>query len=297
MANPQKENGHLDIANEIAEVMARTHLTPTEHQILWVIFRKTYGWNKKNDEISLGQFVESTGISKPNICRALSKLITSKIIIRIDNKKYPTYCFQKDYHKWNVIKIDNIIKNDNESDLNNGNESENNKNKGIIKIDNRALSKLINNKNQYIQKPILNKIYCPAPEILEYLNQKTGKKFSLKSKHISSLISARFNEGHTIEDFQKVIDLKTSQWLNDPKMDAYLRPKTLFSASNFESYLNERGTGGNGNGSKEDWEHRIDSLIHAAKKSATRIKNPSPPKISTTDTGSDGVEVSNDIPF
>ena len=36
-----------------------------------------------------------------------------------------------------------------------------------------------------------------------------------------------------------MIDIKTSQWLNDKKMNIYLRPKTLFNASNFESYLNE----------------------------------------------------------
>ena len=41
-------------------------------------------------------------------------------------------------------------------------------------------------------------------------------------------------------DFKKVIDIKVDQWLDHPKMDAYLTPQTLFRASNFERYLNEK---------------------------------------------------------
>jgi len=53
MANPQPEDGHIDIANEIAEKLARTQLSGTEHKIIWAIWRKTWGWHKKEDRISL----------------------------------------------------------------------------------------------------------------------------------------------------------------------------------------------------------------------------------------------------
>jgi uncharacterized phage protein (TIGR02220 family) len=76
--------------------------------------------------------------------------------------------------------------------------------------------------------------------ILEYLNLKTGKKFSLSSKSSTEHINARIAEGRTIEEFKRVIDNKVSTWLGDPKMDAYLRPETLFSQSKFDAYLNER---------------------------------------------------------
>ncbi|NQS64754.1 prephenate dehydrogenase, partial [Streptococcus suis] len=42
-----------------------------------------------------------------------------------------------------------------------------------------------------------------------------------------------------LEDFKKVIDTKVAQWKNNTEMAKYLRPKTLFSPSNFDSYLNE----------------------------------------------------------
>lgn len=76
--------------------------------------------------------------------------------------------------------------------------------------------------------------------IVEYLNLKTGKKFEDKSKDTRRLISARLNEGYTVDDFKRVIDIKTAEWLGNPDMDKYLRPSTLFAAGHFEGYLNQR---------------------------------------------------------
>ena len=79
----------------------------------------------------------------------------------------------------------------------------------------------------------------PYKEIVDYLNQKTNKNFKYTSKSTQRLINARFKEKFTVDDFKTVIDTKTSQWLKDKKMSAYLRPDTLFGTK-FESYLNEQ---------------------------------------------------------
>ena len=73
--------------------------------------------------------------------------------------------------------------------------------------------------------------------VVQYLNEKTGKKFRPNGKQ-ASFISARIKEGATIEDCKKVIDLKTKEWGLDAKMAQYLRPSTLFNSEKFESYLN-----------------------------------------------------------
>lgn len=44
MANPQAENGHIDIANEIADKFCSYRLSGQEWQIIWVVLRKTWGW-------------------------------------------------------------------------------------------------------------------------------------------------------------------------------------------------------------------------------------------------------------
>ena len=74
--------------------------------------------------------------------------------------------------------------------------------------------------------------------IIAYLNKRTGKKYSAKTKKTAQLIHKLLDNGFTVEDFERVIDIKCKQWLNNEKMNQYLRPRTLFSEK-FEDYLNE----------------------------------------------------------
>ena len=74
--------------------------------------------------------------------------------------------------------------------------------------------------------------------IIDYLNKRTGKKWSVKTKKTVQLIHKLLDNGFTVEDFEKVIDFKCKQWLNNEEMNKYLRPETLFGGK-FERYLNE----------------------------------------------------------
>ena len=102
-ANPQAEEGHVDIANEIAEALARINLFAYESRILWVIWRQTYGWHKKLDRISVTQFQKKTGLDRRNLARTLDRLVNRKIVVKIDNTFITTYGFQKDYSKWKTV--------------------------------------------------------------------------------------------------------------------------------------------------------------------------------------------------
>ena len=73
--------------------------------------------------------------------------------------------------------------------------------------------------------------------IVDYLNEKAGKKFKATSKDTRQHINARLAEGYTLDDFKKVIDGRCAAWKGYPKMEEYLRPSTLFGPK-FESYLN-----------------------------------------------------------
>lgn len=109
MANPQKENGFVAIANEIVEALGATRIPGEAVQVLWIILRKTYGFNKKEDWISLSQFQEATGISKPHIVRALKMLLDMNIIAKKGNNVAKkgnepiTYCLNKNYELWEKI--------------------------------------------------------------------------------------------------------------------------------------------------------------------------------------------------
>lgn len=75
-------------------------------------------------------------------------------------------------------------------------------------------------------------------EIIDYLNQKTGKHFRKSIANTTRAINARIKEGFTVDDFKSVIDKKVIEWGKDERMKQYLRPQTLFGTK-FESYLNQ----------------------------------------------------------
>lgn len=85
--------------------------------------------------------------------------------------------------------------------------------------------------------------HIPYSEIVEYLNEKTNSQFRSTTKKTQTVIKARYNEGYVIGDFKKVIDVKTADWLNNSKMNMYLRPETLFG-TRFEGYLNQKVVNG-----------------------------------------------------
>lgn len=105
MANPQKENGHTALANEIWDALAKYRLSGEEWKCLIVIIRKTYGWQKKADRISLSQFAELTDMKRQSVARAL-KSLSAKMLIGVSenaDRKALEYRFNKDFEKWSPV--------------------------------------------------------------------------------------------------------------------------------------------------------------------------------------------------
>ena len=110
MADVQKEHGKTEIANSLLEALARTRIPGEARQVLDFILRKTYGWHKVEDQISLDQFVLGTGLSKVHVCRAIEEVLLKINIItkkgnvtNIGNTNYPIYGIQKDFDKWTSL--------------------------------------------------------------------------------------------------------------------------------------------------------------------------------------------------
>lgn len=90
--------------------------------------------------------------------------------------------------------------------------------------------KLLNNKLK-----LNNNIYSSVIEKLNYL---ANTSYKATTKKTQSLIRARVEEGFTLEDFYKVIEIKVSDW-KGTEFEKYIRPETLFG-SKFENYLNQK---------------------------------------------------------
>lgn len=76
-------------------------------------------------------------------------------------------------------------------------------------------------------------------ETIDYLNQKTGKKFRTKVEANRKLIRGRLSDGYTLEDLKQVVDVKCDEWGDNPEFAKNLNPTTLFRPSNFDRYLNQ----------------------------------------------------------
>ena len=104
MADPQLEDGYTRIANEILERLVQMHLAPNQWQVLLCIIRKTYGWYKKTDRISLTQFHEISGMDRSSVVRAIRTLKEMNLITVKASQKGNVYGLNKDYHSWVVTK-------------------------------------------------------------------------------------------------------------------------------------------------------------------------------------------------
>ena len=100
---PQLENGYLRIANKIVDKLCSYRLSGEEWMVLLTILRKTYGYQKKEDVISLSQFFKATGLAKPSICRAINKLVKKKVISKKATGNGYSYCFNKIFTTWEPL--------------------------------------------------------------------------------------------------------------------------------------------------------------------------------------------------
>ena len=102
MGSPQKD-GFLKMPNEIVEQLAKINLSAYEWRTLCVLWRKTWGWQKERDKISITQFQKATGLERRHQARALKALVDKDIVTCTGNSFIHNYGFQKDYTKWKTI--------------------------------------------------------------------------------------------------------------------------------------------------------------------------------------------------
>ncbi len=87
------------LSNEILDALSHTNLSPYEWRFLMVLFRKTYGHQKKEDWIAINQVAKLTGMRMSHVSRAKSKLIAKNIVTQTGNK----LSFNKYHTQWREL--------------------------------------------------------------------------------------------------------------------------------------------------------------------------------------------------
>lgn len=100
MSSPQLENGYTRIANELLEHLSHPGINGSEYRILLVVLRKTFGFNKKKDMISLSQYENATKMGRKEVVDTIKDLVGKRILVKENN----VYKFNKNWEEWVVGK-------------------------------------------------------------------------------------------------------------------------------------------------------------------------------------------------
>ncbi len=97
---PQVEDGYTRIANELFDAILGARLSSHELNVMMAVIRKTYGYNKKQDDISASQLGALCGIERTHVTAALKKLEAKQMIHKRIGTFGSVIGIQKDYSQW-----------------------------------------------------------------------------------------------------------------------------------------------------------------------------------------------------
>ncbi|MEH7249200.1 replication protein [Neobacillus niacini] len=102
MANPKTKNGYTRIANEILEHIMKTDLNGTQFRLAMAIWRYTYGFGRKEHEMSLAFLSIAINTRKSHVDRELSVLVDRKIVsvVGVGSRRGRVLKFNKNYDEW-----------------------------------------------------------------------------------------------------------------------------------------------------------------------------------------------------
>lgn len=102
--NPQLEDGYTKIANELLEAILRAKISRQDMLVVFSVIRQTYGWNRKEAEMSISLFEKMTGLHRRHIQRSIKYLLDIQLLERREagKKKYgkPVYKYVINKKNW-----------------------------------------------------------------------------------------------------------------------------------------------------------------------------------------------------
>ncbi len=100
MTTPQIENGFTMIANELLEAILGSGFSHREQSVILAIVRKTYGYAKKEDDMSAAQIGAVCGVARQHVTSTLNALAARNVINKRAGRFGMIIGIQKDYRKW-----------------------------------------------------------------------------------------------------------------------------------------------------------------------------------------------------
>ncbi|WP_334159754.1 replication protein [Achromobacter insolitus] len=282
VSTPQVEDGHTRLANELLEAMCRAGFSARQWAVVMAVVRKTYGYGKKADDISLGQLSSMTGIAKPHVSRAVNNLIAAGVLRRSAGTFGNSLSVNKRYKQWALggaaqTVTDSVTQGlpkeqpglPEQQPLDGVTETATSVTDSVtapgvtdlvmgvtesVRVTDSVTQGLPIREPQKEtiqkkEKPLSGKPDAAphsqaetdaAEAVIAHLNEVTGSAFKPVESNLR-LVRGRLGEGYTKEEILAVIDAKRAEWFGNPRWEKYLRPATLFNATNFAQYAGQLG--------------------------------------------------------
>jgi phage replication O-like protein O len=102
--NPQLENGHTRVANELLEAITVYPFTMAQLKVILAVIRNTYGWSRKTARLSYGRLSSMTVINKRHLKRVVEELVSDGILLKQKEGRLNVLGINKRYTGWKLWK-------------------------------------------------------------------------------------------------------------------------------------------------------------------------------------------------
>lgn len=99
---PQLEKGYIRIANELYRAVICADISKRELRNMLAIIDKTYGYGKKEDDMTMTQLAKATGLARSHCSEAVHGLAAKNMILIRDGKFGKVIGIVKNPSKWNL---------------------------------------------------------------------------------------------------------------------------------------------------------------------------------------------------
>lgn len=224
MANPQTENGYTKIANEVLDHICQLKLNGTQYKVILVIWRYTYGFSRKEHELSESFIAKATKTHKIQLSKEINKLIDINIIHVMREASFTQsriLSFNKNYSEWiNRQLVNSLTPNENnnttvsESTNTTVSESTNQDNQNIkqnINIDHTAVE---------TDENLFNNFWNSYPrKVARVAARKAFKKLKVDSKILDKMLSSLENQKQSKQWQDKQFIPHPATWLNQRRWE------------------------------------------------------------------------------
>ena len=204
-------NGNFtQLPNDLIEILMSRALNATEKSILLYIARKTFGFHKKQDEISLTQFQNKLHLGRKAVVASLKRLQLVSLVTLVkkgNSKKRPnSYSINIIDPQGKLVALSKLVSFQSKQLVQDQPQTGATQKKVLQKKDTRSDNRV---KKAFKEKD--STFRDTSKSLFSYMFEKTGVKQILVSKQMAA-IKCTLNAGYSEEDVRWAID----QLLKDP---------------------------------------------------------------------------------